>query len=104
MPFFIDQIEFINDKKCLVLYNKSNHNFFTVDMDFPRNDNADKTSCSVKFNILRQFIQGSEEEKLSCFEFIKDEQYMAYNVNLVSLLSLQNSTRCLKQALSVGLP
>ena len=88
MPCFIDQIEFIDDRKCLVLFNKEKGNVFTVDMDFPSSQNVDKTSSSVKFNIFRQFIQGNEEEQLSCIEYLKEELFMAYNVNLVSLLSL----------------
>lgn len=75
-----------------------------VDMDFPSQKYTFKTSNSVKFNIFRQLVQGNEQEQLSCIEFLKDELLLAYNINIVSLLSLQNSTQCLRQALSLGIP
>ena len=88
MPNSVDQIEIIDDFKCMVLHNKSQDHFYVVDMDFPSQKYTFKTSNSVKFNIFRQLVQGNELEQLSCIEFLKDELLLAYNINIVSLLAL----------------
>ena len=47
---------------------------------------------------------GSEEEQLACIDLLKDEVFLAYNINLVSLLSMEKASKCLKVALDLGLP
>lgn len=49
-------------------------------------------------------MQGSDEEQLSCVQLLKDEVFLAYNINLVSLLSMEKASRCLEEALKLGLP
>lgn len=75
----------------MALYNQAKMFFHIVDMDFPKISDKKNSSSSIKFNIFRQMMMGTEDESISCIEFLKDELFMAYNINIVNLLSLQNA-------------
>lgn len=87
----------------MVLHNRIQNNFYVIDMDYPRAEH-EETASSIRFNIYRQMIQGNEEEQISCIQFLKDELFLAYNINIVNLLSLQNASKSLKEALRLGVP
>ena len=58
----VNQMAFINQTKSLALYSRKKNYFQIVDMDYPSRDDTSKTASSIKFNIFRQLVQGSEKE------------------------------------------
>lgn len=84
----VHSIAFLPKFKCMTMYNKNKKYFQVVDMDYPCKRDDVLPGTSIKYNILKQLVQGSEDEQLSCIEFLKNEQFLAYNINIINLLSI----------------
>ena len=80
----------------MVLYNQCKKYFQIVSMDHAHNSDPLSNASSVKYGILRQLVCGNEEEQAACIEYLKDEVFLAYNINIVNLLSLQNYSKGLQ--------
>lgn len=57
-------------------------------MEYPNLYNSDDIASSMKFSIIRQLLQGDENEQISCIELLKEELFMSSNINIINLLSL----------------